>query len=1034
MPKSLLSPLNAAFALFALLTVGLPQAQAQDTGLARGDAVVTGFSGIKPLDIPIPPGADPLDYFFIDLRGPSAQVLSLSALGLGPQGQLAPAAVKRQITASEVGQVFAVTLDDGLGAPVPNIYLGATSAYGIQIVGPDTNGDGVPDRLKTGQPGAQFMAGQFGPAPDGNPGTIWRVDGTTGAVSAFASLPGNSGPAVGNVVFDGRTRQFFASDLDKGLIYRISADGTVLDSFDHGVNGRPANGLAPVADDGSVMDITNPAFDSQNPATWGYTQKNRMVYGMAVHAGRLYYAVAGGLQVWSIGITAAGTFAGDPRWELDATKLPGDGPITDMLFDNQGRMVLSQRGEPRGSYDYSVYAEPGKSSVVRYVREIPDDPATPSVWSPDADEYAVGTRPEYRYADGGIALGYAHDPQTGALVPGSCGTTLWSTGSRLRTSANPDLVDDGVSDPDVHGLQGNDASLVRPQNVPPTQSYFIDYDGLFGDAAKSGHMGDVAVYQPCDQQGFVYPGDLPPGYYPPGIVPPGFPPEYPPPHGHRHSNLRLHKRALGPCFPWAGGWACRYVISVRNTGPNGYFGPLLISDHLPATPPGALMGFSPTPPWACWMTGASHYNCWRPATYIAAGTSRHLYAIAWVPNAYVHAGHCRLRNVAHITWAPGGSQWNTNPGDDTDSATATIPAPECDRQHTNLQLRKTAGECHRTAAGFVCGYQVTVTNAGPGTYNDTVTVNDQPLAGTTATFSPAPPWNCVISGGGYDCSRPVNLGAGGAVSFHANVLVPPAVARSADCRIRNTARITFAPGGTPKNTIAADDQDSAVAIIPDYCNQQPVPIVTCPPGYTPRGGSCELTSQPTPPRTPKPHCPAGTVGEWPNCGTIERHCPQGTIGKWPNCRKIEVRHCPKGTIGKWPNCRKIEVHQCPQGTIGKWPNCRKIEVHRCPKGTIGKWPNCRKIEVRHCPKGTIGKWPNCRKIEIKRCPKGTIGKWPNCRKIEIKSCPKGTIGRWPNCRKYVPPQTQPPLINRPQVRRPGSVLRQGSLAAPIKLQ
>jgi hypothetical protein len=1037
MSRSPLSLLQAAFALIVFLALGLPQTRAQDRVLMRGDAVVTGFSGIKPLDIPLPGGADPLDYFFIDLQGPAAQVTSLSAFGVGPQGQLAPAAVRRQVTAGDVGQVFAVTLDDGLGQPVPNIYLGATSAYGVQIVGPDTDGDGHPNRLKTGQPGAQFMAGQFGPAPAGNPGTIWRVDGASGAVSAFATLPSNSGPGVGDIVFDARTRQFFASDLDKGLIHRMSADGGVIDSFDHGVAGRPARGLPPLADSGQVMDITSAAFDSQNPATWGYTQNERMVWGMAMHDGRLYYAVAGGKQVWSIGLNSDGSFAGDARWELDASALPGDGPVTDMEFDNQGRMLLAQRGAPRGSYDYSVFAEPEKSSVVRYRRETPDDPATPGAWAPDADEYAIGMRPEHRRADGGIALGYAHDPLTGALQPGTCGTTLWSTGSRLRSSVNPDLLDDAASEADVHGLQANDASLVRPQNVPPTQSYFVDYDGLFGDAAKSGHAGDIAIWQPCDQQGFVFPGILPPGYYPPGDVPPGLPPEFPPPRDRWHSNLEISKRALGACFPWGGGWACRYAIRIRNTGPDGYFGPLLISDHLPATPAGALMGFSPTPPWSCWNIGPSSYRCWRPATWLAPGASRFLFAIAWVPNAYVAAGHCRLRNVASILWAPGGTQWNVNPADDTDGASAFIPAPNCvpPERRSNLRIDKRAGACVRTPAGFVCPYVVTVTNTGPDPYVDLVRVFDQPAAGTTATFFPAPPWNCGPSGAGYTCERPVAMLPGGAVSFQANVLVPPDRARELNCRIENRVHITHAPGGTPGNTFAGDDNASATAIIAGHCNAV-APAVHCPPGYEAKDGTCGLKPQPRPePRA----CPAGTVGDWPNCRTVERQCPQGTTGKYPNCRTIEVQQCPRGTIGTWPNCRKVEVKQCPKGTIGTWPNCRTIEVKQCPKGTIGTWPNCRKIEVKRCPQGTIGTWPNCRKVEVKRCPQGTIGSWPNCRKVEVKRCPKGTIGTWPNCRKFVPPQTQPqpsqpPQVHRPQTRRLDPSLRQGNLGTSIKLQ
>ena len=61
MTTSPLSRLRWGLVLFAFLATGLSQANAQDTQLARGDAVVTGFSGIKPLDVPVPAGANPLD-------------------------------------------------------------------------------------------------------------------------------------------------------------------------------------------------------------------------------------------------------------------------------------------------------------------------------------------------------------------------------------------------------------------------------------------------------------------------------------------------------------------------------------------------------------------------------------------------------------------------------------------------------------------------------------------------------------------------------------------------------------------------------------------------------------------------------------------------------------------------------------------------------------------------------------------------------------------------------------------------------------
>src|SRR5262249_7881253 len=123
--------------------------------LSQGDAVVTGFSGIKPLDASVPPGANPLDNFFIDLDGPSMQIVQLGAAGAAPQGRLITAPVLFKVRAGDIGQVFAIALDD---ATPPNIYLGATSAFGIQIVVPGH--DGRPRRVKIGRPIADWMPGQ----------------------------------------------------------------------------------------------------------------------------------------------------------------------------------------------------------------------------------------------------------------------------------------------------------------------------------------------------------------------------------------------------------------------------------------------------------------------------------------------------------------------------------------------------------------------------------------------------------------------------------------------------------------------------------------------------------------------------------------------------------------------------------------------------------------------------------------------------------------------------------------------------------
>lgn len=57
---------------------------AQSGPMIPGDAVITGFSGFKPIDMqPAPP--DPLARFFIDADGNSVQVLRLQPSG-APQG------------------------------------------------------------------------------------------------------------------------------------------------------------------------------------------------------------------------------------------------------------------------------------------------------------------------------------------------------------------------------------------------------------------------------------------------------------------------------------------------------------------------------------------------------------------------------------------------------------------------------------------------------------------------------------------------------------------------------------------------------------------------------------------------------------------------------------------------------------------------------------------------------------------------------------------------------------------------------------
>ena len=498
-------------ALLALLVIHPGSLGAQQPGhppaMNVGDAVVTGFSGTLAPDPtkPRPASKSAVDLTFINPDGPSARIVGLGQPGFVWDGRLLAAPKSFDVFAKDVGQVFGIALDD---QTPPNIYLAATSVFGLQIV--SRGRDGLPERRKKGGPGAGWMKGQFGLELQGGPGSIYKVDGRTGVVSLLANvtLDGvpNPGPGLGNLAYDAAHKQLFVSDLYTGMIHRFALDGKDLGPpYDHGATARPAGtgALAPTPfDPRNRPNIASDRFDSENPNTWGFAPPARRVWGLAVHDGRLYYSARNGSptdgpQIWSVGIRQDGSFAADAQWELDVPNAPRPYPVSDIAFSQQGAMILAQRAPMTASYDYSAFTLPGEPQVLRYWLEQPDNPSTPSRWIAVPEEYAIGFAGNYRNTNGGVALGYGYG-QDGMLNVSSCEAALWTTGQNLRN--NPALR--SRLEPGgpflVHGLQGSPADMVRNANTPPATSYFIDYDDKFDDPAARSHIGSVRVYTtPC---------------------------------------------------------------------------------------------------------------------------------------------------------------------------------------------------------------------------------------------------------------------------------------------------------------------------------------------------------------------------------------------------------------------------------------------------------------------------------------------------------------------------------------------------------
>jgi len=516
-----LTGLLAGLVLFAS---PIGTAIAQTPILALGNGAVTGYSGAVP-PMQIPAGVDPAVQTFIDLSGPSLRIVDLQHMPGVPSAQLVAAAKPTTWFANQIGQVFGVAADD---ATPPNIYVAATSAYGLPIVVPGPNGQ--PQHVKVGAPNAAFMSGLWG--PQGGPGSIWRIDGVTGAVTLFADVTldgrSNSGAALGGLAFDPDSKSLFVADRETGFIHRFGIDGRELGRYEHGVTGRQAQGLSAV--DWNLdkrVDVTSPQFDSTEPATWNYAVAERRVFGLAVYQHRLYYAVADSLQVWSVGLKAEGLFDNDAVIELAAPPASGPTEISKIAFDEQGRMFLADRPAPTGAFDFEALAVPAIGRVLRYTL-VATTPDGHRIWLEQPDEYAIGFPHDLRNGNGGVAIGYRYNAK-GDLMPASCGGFMWSTGEDLRDASDTIFAEKlKQSGPlNVDGLQGNETWRIERNKEPPLAAYFIDNDDKFDEDAARGHMGDIAIVRGCTslppQQIKLYPTTPggPPGGHP--GAPPGTP-------------------------------------------------------------------------------------------------------------------------------------------------------------------------------------------------------------------------------------------------------------------------------------------------------------------------------------------------------------------------------------------------------------------------------------------------------------------------------------------------------------------------------
>jgi len=1027
---------------------GVAYAQNANPILSVGDAAVAGFSGAIVFGSPPPPEAQRIDKTYIDLDGPALRVIGLARMGGPPQAQFVDTPKSFTATARQIGQVFSLALDD---ADPPNIYAAATSAYGLPIVVPDADGDGVPDRSRRGAPYAAFMPGLFGPAiADGGPGSIWKIDGRSGAVTLFANvlLNGvrNSGPALGGLAFDPVSHQLFVADRETGMIHRFTLDGVERGRFDHGVQGLTAAQLSPMAfDPRKRINPQNPAFDSTDPATWGYAPIVRRVFALAVHGSRLYYAVASGLRIWSVGIMPDGSFDADARVEVAIPSgQKSDTEISTIVFDSEGRMLLAERDPPTGAYDYKVLAMPAAGRALRLRAKQPGENGTPFYWQADGD-YAVGFPSNYTNNNGGLALGYGYD-STGDIDRRSCSVSLWTTGEQLRVSPDRTIASRlRTGGPlAVNGMQRNELSLVRPQNAPPLNSYFLNYADPAEQPGLIGQIGGVVIWQVCPRAEIspeILAGILsicPPGYddIRGQCVPTSCPPEQrfrdgkcvpecPPlrhalrgeccPRGFifdgrrcvqpKGPDLTIKKTKAPNCKPSN----CEYGIVVTNNGPGTYNGELIVADVASL----GQLDAANSNGWVCTNSVLANGNhtitCRRPNTTIAPGQS--------APPLLVdlNSGNATgtLLNCAIVD--PRGD------GNPSNNVSCTPPETRTPN-NPHLTILKTApSSCPLFQRAlpdiaYECEFTITVTNDGTGPA-DNVTVTDTVAAprNTISNYPNDNNWSCTSTSNyrtSITCQLTNPLPPGATASFKVGVVASPGAISANNCA---------AIGGQPTAVAPSPSQTGPVQPAPgtnfsptlgvQQSPSQTGPVQAAPgTNFLPILGlqSCASIALPNNPTPTNPTCVPEHV---PNCFCEDVFCHVGECQTCGGCPWPFVGgKCPTSCVPKpVPGC-VCEDRFCHAGECQTCGGCATAFVGgKCPAPlpSGGSGGGGSELCADGSPRNNDG---NCPPSQF-GCPPGTVpvndgtscSPGSNrCQRPKILSggvcvCPEGTVGN--DCHK-----------------------------------
>lgn len=351
--------------------------------------------------------------------------------------------------AGNLGQVFGLCLDN---ATPPNIYVTATSAYGNYASSP-------------------FPLGGFGP---GGFAGVYQLDGTTGAITALTTtgsggganeIP-NTGPALGNICFDGDHNQLFVTNHEDGKIYRLDLAGNILSTFDPFAPDNGAPGFAPLGE--RLWAVQYNASERRLYFSVWLRDDGRPGTSWPVAAGPA--PLLPNNSIWAVGINAGtGDFFGTEMFEFT---LPYFGPqqhsnpVADIAFSESNALIVAEK-TMNGDYGFIDLSH--SSRVLEFVGGT-------GSWAASPFDYYIGKTWNF-------ALNAPANASGG--VDYDCDANVWATGDTLHAGF-PDLL---------YGFQRVPVGGNTPLTSTST-SYLIDADQDPFGAGKA-FIGDVEFYRQC---------------------------------------------------------------------------------------------------------------------------------------------------------------------------------------------------------------------------------------------------------------------------------------------------------------------------------------------------------------------------------------------------------------------------------------------------------------------------------------------------------------------------------------------------------